>query len=224
VLTINKDSIFFQYDTTRIADFREDSIWIWSTNKTELFIPVILDKTRTDTLLAQRQRLAQAKSDSLEQNRQDAEPAALKQVKRQAGDLRNVQPSIQQGLNLYLGKGAFVTVDKDTSEFDTHKYDFVNPEEYGTITCTVYTDHPSYFIQLLDKNNEIAQEVNNVRQFKFNLINPGDYRIRVLIDNNNDGIWSLGNMTMHNEPESVFFFPEVISIRANWELNLDLKF
>jgi len=224
VLTINKDSIFFQYDTTRIADFREDSIWIWNTNKTELSIPVTLDKTRIDTLLAQRQRLAQAKSDSLTQNRQRAEPSAMKQVKRQAGDLRDLQPSIQQGLYLYLGKGAFITVDKDTTEFDTHKYDFVNPEEYGIITCTVNTDHPSYFIQLLDKNNEIAQEVKNVRQFKFNLINPGDYRIRVLIDNNSDGIWSLGNMTMNNEPESVFFFPEVISIRANWELNLDLKF
>lgn len=111
--------------------------------------------------------------------------------------------------------GAFLSVESDTSQAIsiTHKKDF--NQAFGTLELQITTDKPSFRIQLLNSSKKVAYEAINDISPVFN-VKPASYSIRVLIDTNNDGKWSFGNLLENREPEEIYLFPEVIPIRENW--------
>ncbi len=54
------------------------------------------------------------------------------------------------------------------------------------------------------------------------LFNPGDYEIRILEDDNKNGVWDPGNYHLKLQPEKVFAIKQKINIRANWENDKDI--
>ena len=70
----------------------------------------------------------------------------------------------------------------------------------------------------------VYKEEKNEKSLTFKNLKPGKYKIRVLIDSNDDGVWSPGNMLKQIEPEPVYIHPEMLIIRADWETSLDLTF
>ena len=61
--------------------------------------------------------------------------------------------------------------------------------------------------------------------FKFPYVKPGKYTFRVLIDEDEDGQWSSGNILQDKEPEPVYFYSEIFDVRANWQLeNIQISF
>ena len=223
VIYVNKDSIFFQFDTTRINDFPDDSLFNWNERKDELIIPVKLNKTLADTIAAIRSRKEKMKMDSLKSKitkKKKGGPLAKKQM----ASKESKKPHINRGLQLYLGEGSFISVEKDTLKTTTSNYVFASDDQFGIISGKVSTNYPGYFIQLIDLKNNVVQELHNVKNYRFKRIPPGEYKIRILIDNNDNGVWDPGNMKKNEEPEEVLFFPKTISIRANWELNQNLIF
>ena len=133
-------------------------------------------------------------------------------------------PKINEGLQIYFGSAAFISADGDTSTSRGINYDFIKPEEHGIQEINVLTDYPSFILQFTDENLHIIRQISNQKNIVLKNIKPGNYRIRVLIDANNDGIWSPGNMKKHIEPEPVFIYSEVLVIRADWRTTLDLTF
>lgn len=95
----------------------------------------------------------------------------------------------------------------------------------GTISGAVTTNSKSYIVQLLNSDYKVVAEKKNVAQHLFKDIEPGPYRIRVLVDENNNGKWDNGDPEMKQAPEKVYIYPEVIDVRANWEReDIDLEF
>jgi phage tail tube protein FII len=47
------------------------------------------------------------------------------------------------------------------------------------------------------------------------------YQLRLVVDENQDGKWTPGNYSENKQPEKVFYYPEEINLRANWELEID---
>jgi len=215
----NTDSIFIQYDTTKINQIY-DSALIWNKYKDELSFSILIDKTLADTVLNRSIRLKQLKKDSLVEARSD-EPPVKKQIKKNQKD---EGPKINEGLQIYFGSAAFISADGDTSTSRGINYDFIKPEEHGIQEINVLTDYPSFILQFTDENLQIIRQISNQKNIVLKNIKPGNYRIRVLIDANNDGIWSPGNMKKHIEPEPVFIYSEVLVIRADWRTTLDLTF
>lgn len=124
--------------------------------------------------------------------------------------------------HLYLGKGAFISAESDTSKITSKNFTFVQPNQLGIILVEVQTEAPSYVVQLLNKNIVVAENKNGKR-FEFKNIEPGEYRIRVLIDSDNNGEWDTGNIKANKEPEPVIFYEssegnQTITLRANWEV------
>jgi uncharacterized protein (DUF2141 family) len=218
IITYNLDSIFIQYDTTKISNIH-DSTFVWSKNNDILNFDVHIDKILIDTLIAQKQRMITAQSDSAIKQK---EQIPLK--KQMSSKEKQEAPKINQGLQLYFGTEAFTTADNDTSKAMGYSYKFIDPTNYGIQNISVQTSYTSYTIQLLKENYEIVQEVKNQNNFSFNTIEPGKYKIRVLIDANEDGVWSPGNMLEQIEPEPVYIYPDVLVIRADWQTSLTLTF
>ena len=44
------------------------------------------------------------------------------------------------------------------------------------------------------------------------------YRVRVIYDENKNGIWDTGNVFTRQQPEKTWTFEKIISLRPNWDL------
>lgn len=218
IISVNTDSIFFQFDTTRIVQIH-DSIFIWNNIKDKLKFQVQIDKVETDTILNRRNRKSQALKDSIQ-----AEQENTQEKKQMSKDNKESAPKINKGLQLFFGTELFISADNDTSLTTSYNYKFAKPEEYGIQQFNIQTDYESFTVQLTQQNFEIVKEVKNQKSFKLKNLKPEKYKIRVLIDENNDGKWSPGNMQKQIEPEPVYIYPELIIIRADWETSIDLTF
>lgn len=221
---VNKDSIFFQFDTTKINNLSFDSLYIWNDRKDIINLAVTLDKSLADTITAIRERYEKLKADSLV--KKQSSKTKTRPVKKQmtSKNAKDKKPQINRGLQLYIGTGSFISIENDTLEATSVNYKFAEIENFGTISGEVITNYKSYFIQLVDLQNKLIVELYNIKNYHFKMVQPGKYKIRVLIDNNGNGVWDPGNMKKNQEPEEVLFFPKVISIRANWEMHQNLRF
>lgn len=108
---------------------------------------------------------------------------------------------------------------------DTLQYNVVSQtlEDYGNIFLDVIRNSNSKFIlHLLDSNNDIIREYNNVDQnntYTFDLIRPGNYTFRLIEDLNENDKWDTGNFLKKIIPEPVYYYPNQLEVRPNWDLN-----
>ena len=122
-----------------------------------------------------------------------------------------------------LPDGLFISVENDTSESITQQYNFTKQEALGVVKVIIQTDKPSYFVELMQKDQSIRKQ-KNCQTCLFTNLKAGDYWVRVLIDENEDGRWSYGNFLKNIEPEPALHFSEPTTLRANWEVELSYTF
>jgi len=74
-------------------------------------------------------------------------------------------------------------------------------------------------VQLTDNSGEVLREINsNVPElYIFNNLEPKEYGIRVIFDQNKNGKWDTGNYLKKQQPEPIKYYPDFINLRANWE-------
>jgi len=53
-------------------------------------------------------------------------------------------------------------------------------------------------------------------------LTPGDYTFRVIVDENENGMWDTGDFDLKKQPEQIHTFSEPTKVRANWEIELEL--
>jgi uncharacterized protein (DUF2141 family) len=103
------------------------------------------------------------------------------------------------------------------------------PEErtFGTLTLDINLDQveAQYHMELLDKSKKVvrtALTMGGSQKWTSNHLKPGDYTLRVYIDENADGKWTSGAFDEKRQPEPVFMLSQAISVRANWELEQEV--
>lgn len=106
---------------------------------------------------------------------------------------------------------------------DTLNYNFSTGSyaDYGNLRFTLSGDvRFPVIVQLTGEKGELNRELTSNRPitFEFNNLKPGEYRVRVIFDDNQNGIWDTGNFLKKIQPEQVSHYPDVIDVRANWEL------
>ncbi len=98
-------------------------------------------------------------------------------------------------------------------------------EDFGTLHINATTEKKSFIVQVLNNKDQIITERKNQKKFTIPYIAPGLYKLRVLIDDNEDGIWTVGNFINDSAPETIYLYPKTTKISANWEVSIDdLKF
>jgi uncharacterized protein (DUF2141 family) len=60
------------------------------------------------------------------------------------------------------------------------------------------------------------------REFNAKLFVPGDYDLRILYDDNKNGKWDPGDFSKHLQPEKVQPIPRKLSVKANWNNEVDI--
>ncbi len=94
--------------------------------------------------------------------------------------------------------------------------------DFGNLSITIASERENYpmLVQLTDEKGETKQEIyaKEPQTFEFNKLEPSIYRVRVIFDTNGNGQWDTGNFLKRIQPERVSYYPNLIEVRANWEL------
>ncbi len=111
----------------------------------------------------------------------------------------------------------------DVKSKDTLNYKFNTKdiEDYGTIFLDVKKkfDNP-VIIEVLAKDELIrTQYVETSKTIEFKLLEPRQYVIRAIIDDNKNGVWDTGNLLKKQQPEKIIYFSQKLKVRANWSFN-----
>jgi len=123
--------------------------------------------------------------------------------------------------NIIFNSATFVSVENDSSNILVNKINKLTPEKYGTIILKASTEKPSYFIQLVDSKLNVKETIYNKSEFIFRKLNTGEYTFRALIDQDEDGIWSPGNLLENKPPEPIIYYKSSTSVRPNFEIYIE---
>jgi uncharacterized protein (DUF2141 family) len=81
--------------------------------------------------------------------------------------------------------------------------------------------HP--VLQLVQGDAIISSYPLNTLEWSNKFINPGDYDIRILFDDNNNGKWDTGDYSKKLQPEKAITLTQKLAVKANWDNEQDIK-
>lgn len=119
-----------------------------------------------------------------------------------------------------LPKG-IIDLYETTNDSLNYKFNTLTTEDYGSIILDIKkeTKYP-VVIQLLNKDIVIkTRYLSTSEKVEFNLLEPKEYTVRAIIDENNNHIWDTGNFLLRKQPEQVIYFETPFKLRANWIQN-----
>lgn len=221
VSAINFDSLYIQYDSLNQIPFDPEQHFTWNTYQDELKINIQLDAGLAASLASEAAAAREREKElaAQEQTEQDtiAQQAPNGARPQGRGPAGTTSSGPAGGVFLYAGKGAFISVENDSSANQQLKYAFADPKNFGIIEGRFETSENSYIIQLVQANNfTVVKESRNQQKFQFRFVPPGEYLIRIYIDENENGRWDPGNIHQRIEPEPVIISQEKIVLKANW--------
>ena len=102
---------------------------------------------------------------------------------------------------------------------DTIKFSTKKETEYGSVKLRFNNlDLSKKPVLQIIRNNEIFESiVLTQKEFSRRLFPPGEYELRVLFDENKNGIWDAGDYKLKKQPEIVKQLDKKLSVRGNWD-------
>lgn len=203
--------------STDIYTKLDDSLITFSSN-----IQGIFDLNKSIELVANQPLNQEINWDNVQLFEDSVEVGNTKNSRQKIG-LRNVQFSykFKEGTKykLVIPKGAFTTI--YGSKNDTVIYEFRTRElsDYGKVDLAITPNFNEAYIVQLRRGNKLVRQ----HQFKgdttlnYEYLNPGNYELRLIVDENEDESWTTGNYLNNQQPEKVIFYKKDILIKANWD-------
>jgi hypothetical protein len=126
-------------------------------------------------------------------------------------------------LFLKTGKAFVTTIDGDSTKPETKPIKIIDNETTATLTVQVKTPHPHYIVEVLSNNYTVLASKRNDPNPTFRFLSPENIKVRLIIDDNNNGIWDTANILLNKEPEKIFYYQTEegkydTPLRANWEV------
>jgi uncharacterized protein (DUF2141 family) len=95
-------------------------------------------------------------------------------------------------------------------------------DDYGEIYFNVSGQGPVAFVELLDAQDKVVRQVSVVDgKADFHFLSPGKYGARLINDTNGNGVWDTGNYEGGLQPEMVYYYPQLVELKALWQLEQD---
>lgn len=127
---------------------------------------------------------------------------------------------------LKFAENVFTDIYGNKSKVFTRKFSLDTDENYGNIELkvTVPDTASTYIIQWMGEKENIYREnsINKNTTLSYTTYPTGKYRIRVIYDDNKNGIWDTGDVRKNKQPEKIWMFEKIISLRPNWDLEESL--
>ena len=114
-----------------------------------------------------------------------------------------------------------IDVYETTNDSLNYKFTTRAVDDYGSIVLDIKkeTKHP-VIIQLLSRDEVVKTAfVSESTKVEFTLLDPKEYTVRAIIDENNNRAWDTGNFLLRKQPEQIIYLEAEFKLRANWVQN-----
>jgi hypothetical protein len=117
------------------------------------------------------------------------------------------------------------TLDQILLKIDTISFATKKTSDYGNLLLRFrnldLSRHP--VLQFLQGDKVIKKYVfGRTIRYSNKLFDPGDYDLRILYDDNQNGIWDPGNFKEHRQPEKVQPLNRKLNVKSNWDNEVDI--
>jgi hypothetical protein len=95
---------------------------------------------------------------------------------------------------------------------------------YGAVILDISGFSGPAIIQLLEdgKDEKLVMQMDTIvsegKDLMLSYLSPGNYRVKLIDDRNNNGQWDTGDYEESILPERVYYLPKVLEIKSNWEI------
>lgn len=121
-----------------------------------------------------------------------------------------------------LNENAFTDIFGVKSKALNRIFELDSDDNYGSISIKVAVPDTSsnYIVQWIGEGDNILREdkINKNITLNYTRYPTAKYSIRVIYDENKNGQWDTGNIRTRKQPEKIWTFDKVISLRPNWDL------
>lgn len=133
------------------------------------------------------------------------------------------------------GKKYQLTIPKETvssffaKNYQSKRFDFEvdKVENFGSLKFILQNaPASSYWLQLLDSSDKVLfQKYTKGSEVKFDILKPGEYIVRILVDNNENGFWDEADFQNETFAEDSYIYYKTAIVRPLWDSNenWDLK-
>jgi uncharacterized protein (DUF2141 family) len=111
------------------------------------------------------------------------------------------------------------------AKFDTLRFTTKQQSDYGNVVLRFSNiDLAKHPVLQFVQGEEIKQSYPlSQAEWSNKFITPGEYEIRILFDDNNNGKWDPGNYNQKRQPEKAITLKDKLAIKANWDNERDIK-
>ncbi|WP_297508037.1 Ig-like domain-containing protein [Flavobacterium sp.] len=125
-----------------------------------------------------------------------------------------------QKYKLHLLPGALLDdfgKQNDTIKYETNTLDYA---DYGNLKLVLQNvKRFPILVELTDKTGKILASSYSEKsnEINFDLVQPNAFTVRIIYDDDKDQKWTPGNFIEQRQSEEVFYYPETIDVRMNWD-------
>ena len=117
-----------------------------------------------------------------------------------------------------LPKGSVLSYFDELQKAHQFNFEYDKVENYGNLELILENKPTSYFwVQLLDATETVKyQQYTNADVVKFDYLLPGEYIVKMLVDNNNNHFWDPASLNENRYAEDYYILYKAAVIRPLW--------
>lgn len=125
----------------------------------------------------------------------------------------------EEEYELRLDSAAFISIyNRSTNEQKT-PFKIKSLDEYSALKIILQKYDSLVVLQVLDSKETVVQtQKAKPKGNLFKYLKPGDYFVRLFVDNNQNGLWDPGDLEKRRQAEAVCYFNKKMTLKANWEI------
>lgn len=91
-------------------------------------------------------------------------------------------------------------------------------EDYATLKVKLNPFLPNARIQIINGRDDVVRELPALPEgTTFRFLKADNYYLRMYVDSNGDERWTTGSWEEHRQPETVYYYPNMIQTKSNWD-------
>lgn len=122
---------------------------------------------------------------------------------------------------LSVDSAAFKGLYGGVSFFYEQKMTYRTLDDYAVLYLTIPHTGDDAIVELVSGSKVVKSERTKNNKCAFYFINPGKYSMRLFIDKNKNGKWDTGAYEEKLQPEEVYYYPQMLDLRALFEYEQD---
>ncbi len=124
---------------------------------------------------------------------------------------------------LFIADSALVNNNTEHNKSLKYQVKSYNEESFGNLIINTNPSANQIIYELLVGEKIVYRVIGKSDKINIKLLNPGEYKLRIIKDENNNNSWDAGNCLLKRQAEKVSYYPAGVKVRANWDLEINLK-